>query len=451
MTDKLLAWCHEQQLFCPGDRVTLAVSGGADSMAMLHFLWHHRSIWDLTITCAHFNHQLRGAESDRDEAFVRAVCAEQGIAFVCGSQDVAAYAKKTGQGLEAAARTLRYEFLESVDPKAKLATAHTASDNLETVLMHLVRGASLQGLCGIAPKRNNIVRPMLALTRQDIVRYVQRHGVGFVTDSSNLEDFCLRNRLRRHVIPLLLEENPNVQSLVLGQSLRLREDAQLLSQTAQAALAAAQRAAVGQDALAVAPLQTQPPALLRRILALWLQSRGVQGLGAAHLDALADLVASGATCWQCSLPGGSVVREYDALLYSPEKAGQPYGPIPLQIPGDTHIPGTRWRLHCEVGKKSAGALNSPYSFALNYDMIKTNSFLRSRQSGDVLRQSFGHKTVKRLLIDRKIPQRLRGSLPVFVCGGVVCAVVGIGADPAFLARPGDCAAHFTLDREDETL
>lgn len=260
--------------------------------------------------------------------------------------------------------------------------------------MHLVRGASLQGLCGIAPKRNNIVRPMLALTRQDIVRYVQRHGVGFVTDSSNLEDFRLRNRLRRHVIPLLLEENPNVQSLVLGQSLRLREDAQLLSQTAQAALAAAQRAAVGQDALAVAPLQTQPPALLRRILALWLQSRGVQGLGAAHLDALADLVASGATCWQCSLPGGSVVREYDALLYSPEKAGQPYGPIPLQIPGDTHIPGTRWRLHCEVGKKSAGALNSPYSFALNYDMIKTNSFLRSRQSGDVLRQSFGHKTDK---------------------------------------------------------
>ncbi len=233
MTDKLLAWCQEQQLFCPGDRVTVAVSGGADSMAMLHFLWHHRSVWDLTITCAHFNHQLRGAESDRDEAFVRAVCAEQSIAFVCGSQDVAAYAKKTGQGLEAAARTLRYEFLQSVDPKAKLATAHTASDNLETVLMHLVRGASLQGLCGIAPKRNNIVRPMLALTRQDIVRYVQRHGVGFVTDSSNLEDFCLRNRLRSHVIPHLLEENPNVQSLVLGQSLRLREDAQLLSQTAQ--------------------------------------------------------------------------------------------------------------------------------------------------------------------------------------------------------------------------
>ena len=76
MTDKLLAWCQEQQLFCPGDRVTVAVSGGADSMAMLHFLWHHRSVWDLTITCAHFNHQLRGAESDRDEAFVRAVCAE---------------------------------------------------------------------------------------------------------------------------------------------------------------------------------------------------------------------------------------------------------------------------------------------------------------------------------------------------------------------------------------
>ena len=200
MKAEVARFCREEGLFSAGDRVVCALSGGADSMAMLWCLHSLQAGLGITVSAAHFNHRLRGAEADRDEAFVRAFCAGRGIALTVGSADVAQYAKDHGQSLEEAARECRYAFLRAL-PCDKLATAHTADDNAETVLLHLLRGSGLRGLCGIPPRRGSIVRPLLSVTREQVTAFLRAENIAWVEDSTNAEEFCTRNRLRRRVLP----------------------------------------------------------------------------------------------------------------------------------------------------------------------------------------------------------------------------------------------------------
>ena len=163
MRDKILSWMRGQCMTQPGDTVICAVSGGADSVCMLHVLLSLRNTLGITVKAAHFNHQLRGEESDRDEAFVRTLCAELGVVLHVDNGDVRARAAKTHESVEEAARALRYTFFSSLP--GLIATAHTQDDNLETVLLNLTRGTGLAGLCGIPPTRGPFIRPMLAVSR----------------------------------------------------------------------------------------------------------------------------------------------------------------------------------------------------------------------------------------------------------------------------------------------
>ena len=192
MRNKILVWCREQALFPSGAHVVCAVSGGADSVAMLHALCALRAELGITVSAAHFNHRLRGAESDRDEAFVRTLCQTLGVSLSVSGADVAAHAARTGESVEEAARELRYAFFAQLD--GLIATAHTADDNLETVLLNLTRGTSLRGLCGIPPKRERIVRPMLCLTRREIEAYLTENALAHVEDSTNAAPDARRNR-----------------------------------------------------------------------------------------------------------------------------------------------------------------------------------------------------------------------------------------------------------------
>lgn len=161
--DKVLRWCRSQNLFPGGGPVTAALSGGADSVAMLRILLELSGVLGITVTAAHFNHHLRGAASDRDEDFCRGLCEKLGVPLRVGGADVAALARARGQGVETAAREARYAFL--LEGEGTVATAHNADDNLETLLLHLVRGAGLHGLAGIPPRRGDIVRPLLTTSR----------------------------------------------------------------------------------------------------------------------------------------------------------------------------------------------------------------------------------------------------------------------------------------------
>ena len=218
MLNKLERFIRQHSLIVPQDRVICAVSGGADSMALLMGLYLLRRKLGITLEAAHFNHGLRGAESDEDEAFVRGFCEGLSIPLHCGRGQVVSGKK----GLEAAAREARYEYLTSLG--GKLATAHTADDNAETVLMHLLRGSGLKGLGAIAPFRDGIIRPMLSITREQLLVFLEEYHIQYRTDSSNLGDEFLRNRLRHHVMPLLLQENPRLAENLSAMALRLRLD-----------------------------------------------------------------------------------------------------------------------------------------------------------------------------------------------------------------------------------
>ena len=191
-TSKVLAWCRGRALFPAGATVTAALSGGADSVAMLHLLRSLKGELGITLRAAHYNHHLRGEASDRDEDFCRELCHELGVPLRCGGGDVAAFARERKISLELAARKLRYDFLLSGD--GLVATAHNAGDSLETVLMNLTRGAALRGLCGIPPKRDCVVRPLLCLSRREIEDYLACHGLPHVNDESNCGAFCRRNK-----------------------------------------------------------------------------------------------------------------------------------------------------------------------------------------------------------------------------------------------------------------
>ena len=201
MLNKLCAFVHKYKMLEPGDHVVCAVSGGADSVALVYAMKLLSSKLGITVSAAHFNHGLRGEESDGDEAFVRSFCDLHDIALQVGSGQVVTGKK----GLEAAARNARYDFLRSLP--GKIATAHTADDNAETVLMHMVRGTGLKGLGGINPVNGNVIRPMLGITRQDVLAFLQEYHLCWVSDSSNDTDQFLRNRLRHHVMPLLRQED----------------------------------------------------------------------------------------------------------------------------------------------------------------------------------------------------------------------------------------------------
>ena len=219
-----------------GDCVIAAVSGGADSMAMLTVFNTLSRITPFNLKVAHVNHGIRGPEADHDEDFVRAYCENLGIPFIVAHYNVPEIALKTGESIEECGRRLRYAFFSETDPKAKIATAHNLNDCEETFLLNLARGSSLHGLTGIPPVRGNIIRPIIECTRTEIESYLSAKNVSYVTDSTNLSDEYSRNRIRHNVIPVLKSLNPDFDSAFLNCTRSIRSDDSELERQARAVL-----------------------------------------------------------------------------------------------------------------------------------------------------------------------------------------------------------------------
>ena len=403
MLNKLLRMIRRYDMVSPGDTVICAVSGGADSVALLFSLYLLKEKLGITLKAAHFNHKLRGQESDEDAAFVREFCARYDVELFEGQGNVTAGAK----GLEAAAREARYEFLESLP--GKIATAHTAGDNAETVLLHLVRGTGLKGLGGIAPVRGRIIRPMLNVTRQEVLAFLDEYALSYREDSSNGTDAFLRNRLRHHVMPLLEQENPQLAVNLSEMALRLRQDADCLDELSHSTH-------LGD----VQALRAMHPALRARSLERLLKDSGVPEPEAEHIALAEKLVFSEKPSAQASFPGGIVLRRrYDLL--EPEEDAQALVNRVIPCPGILELPELGLRLVCSPAEKP---VNEKERFTVPDGAL----VLRSRQSGDEIRLSGGRKSLKKLFIDLKIPANRRCRIPLVACGDEVLAIWGIGAD-----------------------
>ena len=387
-----------------GEKVVCAVSGGADSMALLWGLYLLKDSLELELSAAHFNHRLRDAESDRDEAFVREFCAGYGIDLAVGTGNVVPGAK----GLEAAAREARYAFLRTLP--GKIATAHTADDNAETLLMHMVRGTGLKGLGGIAPVNGNLIRPMLNMTRDEVIAFLQEYSVAYVEDSTNGEDAFLRNRIRHNVIPLLKAENPSLSQNLSAMALRLRQDEAALEKTALENMTSR-----------VSVLRDLDPAIRSRVLSRILEEAGVKEPSSEHILALQKLVDSERPSARAAFPGGvTIARNYDALEVCDKARVLPC--CVLNCPGSTVLEEAGVIITCTTNCSTERTADS-FSVTPKGQMV-----VRSRRQGDTIRLSGGTKSLKKLFVDKKIPAHRREEIPVIADDEGVLAVVGIGAN-----------------------
>lgn len=405
MLNKLRAFLKEQALLSPGDSVIAAVSGGADSVAMLFALYLLRDELGITLEAAHFNHHLRGAESDRDEAFVTDFCGHYDIPLHLGSGRIVPGKK----GLEAAARDARYAFLRRLP--GKVATAHTADDNAETVLMRLIRGTGLKGLGAIAPVSGNVIRPMLTVTRDDVEAFLEEYALPHVEDSSNGTDDFLRNRIRHGILPLMRTENPRIGENLSAMALLLRQDEACL------------QAMIPEEQVPdVSRLKAMEPALRRRALERFLKAQGVREPEQIHILQAEQLLYHWSPSAAMQFPGGVTIgRQYDRLVRL--ECAPELPETRLSVPGETCIGGKRF-----VSEYATDLEERPDSVLVCPVGVLT---VRSRRSGDTMRLPGGTRSLKKMYIDRKIPASQRAAVPVLADDRGVLAVFGIGTDIRF--------------------
>lgn len=405
MLNKLRAFLKEQALLSPGDKLIAAVSGGADSVAMLFALYLLRDELGIILEAAHFNHHLRGAESDRDEAFVTDFCGRYCIPLHLGSGRIVSGKK----GLEAAARDARYAFLRSLP--GKVATAHTADDNAETVLMRLIRGTGLKGLGAIAPVSGNVIRPMLTVTRDDVEAFLDEYALPHVEDSSNAEDDFLRNRIRHGILPLMRAENPRIGENLSAMALLLRQDEACL------------QAMIPEEQMPdVSRLKAMEPALRRRTLERFLKAQGVREPEQIHILQAEQLLYHWSPSASMQFPGGVTIgRQYDRLVRL--ECAPELPETRLSVPGEICIGGKRFvsEYATDLEERPDSVLVCPVGVLI----------VRSRRSGDTMRLPGGTRSLKKMYIDRKIPASQRAAVPVLADDRGVLAVFGIGTDIRF--------------------
>ena len=363
-----------------------------------------------------------------------------------GRGDVAEEARRRRAGLEETAREMRYAFLEETARAldcSLIATAHNADDNVETALLHLIRGAGLQGLSGMAPRRGTLIRPLLSTSRAEIVEYLRRENLSHVEDSSNQDTAFTRNRIRHEVLPLLTQINPQF-SQRMGQTLRsLRSDHDFL--TAQAAQVA-QNARWAEDDLVIEArhIAQAPDAIAPRAVR-WLIGMlgdGGDGCTAAHLSAVVELARGGDPSAVVFLPGGKMAqRVYRELLFTTCQPPQALTPASLALEGETWPEGALWACRC---RRAVCPAQSPPGVCY-ISAFQGTPVLRPRQTGDEIRlPGRDTKTVKKLLIDHKFPRRDRDRLPVLADEGGVVALAGFGPEVRRLAQPGEDAYEISF-------
>lgn len=424
-----------------GSRVLCAVSGGADSMCMLHLLKSREAALAIEVFAAHYEHGLRGEESLRDEGFVRDFCLKNGIALVVEHGDVRSFADANGMSTEEAARALRYDFLDKAARELScslIATAHNADDNAETMLFNLCRGTGAAGLRGIPPARGRIIRPLLEHTRAEIEQYLEENGVSHVEDSSNLADEYSRNLIRHKVMPVLRQINAGFVPSALKTAELLRRDEQYLSRAAGEFIA---RFYDGQSLPAQALSEAHFSIASRVVRQLCKKS-----LSLSHVESVLAL-CEGQSLAYIDVPGQRIKRDRGRLYFIEPKCAEI---VQREIrPGQTVLVpelGLKIRASVTIYTEEINDLFKTYYF--KYESICDSIFLTGRRSGDKLRpQGRGcTKSLKSLFLEAGMNQSQRAAALVFRDEKGVLAVYGLAVEQRTAASRGDKVLRLDIER-----
>jgi tRNA(Ile)-lysidine synthase len=447
----VFATVKREKMLSGGENVLVALSGGADSMALLNFFIINRGVLRINkILAAHINHGLRGEESERDEAFAAQQCRNLGIELFVHKANVAKEAKESREGIEEAGRRIRYSFLfaKAMEHDAYIATAHTLSDSVETVLLNEVRGCGLRGLSGIPPIRMidkgdrsiRIIRPLIDCTRSDIEDFCFSNSILYMADSTNNDIEFSRNRIRSRVIPELKSVNPDVESAFLRLMRHAREDGNLLNSLAENKLDNAAKADQygGYDAKELALL---PSPLRKRAVSIAVSrvNKNIsRRLTERQFFLLEEILANGGaltlgTEIEARVSQGRFSVNKRNIAKELNNISGDDAIIPLEVGISCIFYGRIYKpklMTLDEFEKHKKIHKNLLKNSLNYDKITRSLFLRSRRPGDAFHPSGRgvKKTLKKLLGEEKIPAALRDTLPVVCDEQGIVLVGGFGCD-----------------------
>ncbi|MGA2736191.1 MAG: tRNA lysidine(34) synthetase TilS [Bryobacteraceae bacterium] len=456
MNESVTKTIARYSMFQAGQRVGVAVSGGADSVCLLHVLCELAPRWSLRLAVLHLDHKLRGDESSRDAAFVRDLAARLDLTFELQETDVAARCRETGDNSEQAARAARLEFfarLMQAGTVDRVATGHTRCDQAETVLFRFLRGSGTAGLAGIRPVTDEgIVRPLLEVDRAEIERYLRERGIAWRNDSSNASDAFARNRIRHELLPQLTRDwNPAMaETLAHTADWAQAEEAYWESELARLAsthLIFEPPAVLMQvDALAVLPL-----AVARRLLrrAVQVAKGDLRGVNFDHLAGVLELAASAEGHGRMQIPGLDIFRSFGCLRIAPpgiDNLDNRNYRLPLPVPGVVRLPGQRSIVHTELFENTdatettEGVYNECVG-CLDWNRISGSLEVRNWRPGDRY-QPAGHsgaEKIKILFQQARVPLWERRHWPVVTMGDVILWARNFGPAAGFAASPGSPA------------
>ena len=412
--------------------VLCAVSGGADSVFMLHMLKKLCERRKIKICAAHFEHGIRGDESMRDASFVAEMCENLGIECMIGHGDVPEYARQNRMGLEEAGRKLRYDFLEETSEKLGcdyIATAHNADDNAETVLFNLTRGAGGKGLCGIPQMRGKIIRPILGITRDEIEEYLRINNISHVEDSTNDSDDYSRNLIRHRVMPALREINPAISFAVSRTAELLRRDEECLSELAEAFI---EKNYDGKSVPAK-ELSELPDAIASRVIR---QILG-ENVPFVHINAVLALARKNELGY-ADICGRRICVDQGRIYFN-DRRGVSIPERPLAIDGATDIPEAGIKIKTCFDVFNQDVNGSLTTLQLKYENICHDLSCSGRKNGDKFAPAGRGctKKLKSLFLERKMTQAQRDKTVVIRDGESVAAVIGFGIDEKYKGADGD--------------
>ena len=442
---------RQQAILLDLDRVLVAVSGGPDSVALLHVLHELRGEFGLHLEVAHLQHGIRGEEAKADARFVGALAEKLGLVFHLREIDLPELRSRAGGGnLEGLARAQRYRFFAEVARERKLdklATAHTQDDQAETLLMWLLRGAGRKGLGGMSPVHRitdddsdqslQIIRPFLEISKAEILEYLQSRQIEYRFDSTNRDTKLLRNWLRLELVPQLRDRiDGRVGARLAAQAAMLRDEQAVLDHVTYTELAKCRRG----DGLDRIALLHEPVALQRLILRYWFEERrrNLRGIDLAHIEAVRELAARGPAHGRLAIPGGwELRREYNSLyLAKAERGHQPNCYLyPFKLGETLQIPEANVELISRTMPSPVNASAVDMTEAcFDADALPESLVVRNFRRGDRFEPlgMSGHKKVKDLLIDHKVVLSERAKLPLLIGADQVLWIPGHGRSRAAL-------------------